>query len=244
MTGWCMSMLLVFIFSDFISLSPNLAYAQEDFANIHLRGIAIGEVTPLMVIIEDRTAGEQKIYHLHDFVAGYEIIDIRKGRILLKKGETQDWISLTGEGTGKGIVEDSSFPQTEGPPPTDPPRIAFALKQVDMERLSVQLQGQPGLKNGKVEKEGFPNGIIVNYVEKGSFFDSMDVRPGDILLQLDGHQINVAEDIKDALHESLKRLSSRKEEIIRIAIDRNGEYQTHYGELQDPTTNSTNPTNP
>jgi type II secretory pathway component PulC len=209
---------IVFISISFIilTLHPHLSYADK--VDIHLRGIATGSSIDIpMAIIEDLSSGSINSYRLHELINGYEIVEIQQKGILLKKGEKEVRVLLSKEvSTANEDYQEDEFQF-----------YTFQKDQIDTGQITTKLRPD-------IEKRDYQSiGVTVTDIKEGHFMSIMGIKEEDTILELNGNQINKPEDLDVAIKELInKELINPEDGSIRIAFERNGEYQTSYGDMQ------------
>ena len=225
---YCKNTIYRFLFSLVFTVFSFCIFMQymhcshaEDFArDILIRGIATGNMDIPKVIIENQSSGSINAYRLHDSVNGYEIVEIQKKGILLKKGEMVVSVLLSNR---------SSFGhEGEDPQEHDFQLFTFQKDQISIDNIHTELRPDAGRQD-----DGQARGITVTDIKEGSFMNIMGIEPGDVFLEFNDTNINNPEDLDVAINKLInKELINPEDGSIRIAYERDGEYQTSYGELQ------------
>ncbi len=220
--GFAFTVISFSIISSHISFS----YAGDFVQDIQIRGIATGNMDIPKVIIEDTSSGSLQSYRLHDIVNGYEIVDIQQKGILLKKGDEEVRVLLSNR-ISLGH-KNEQYPEIE-----EPQIFTFQRHQIDIDNLSEDINTEPGPDVGKRDAS-LATGITVSDIKEGNFLNKMGIKTGDILLDFNDTQINQSKDLEIALEKLINTEVVNPGEglIIRIAFERDGVYQTRYGELR------------
>ncbi|KHE91891.1 MAG: hypothetical protein K8F52_00335 [Candidatus Scalindua rubra] len=219
------SIVITVIAFSFLIQCMHYSYAEDVVQDIYIRGIAVGNMDIPKVIIEDPSSGSLNAYRLHDSVKGYEIIEIQQKGILLKKGEIVVSVLLSNKSS---LVHGGEEYQGY----EEPQYFTFQRDQIDIDNLSehihTELRPDIGRKDNSLSV-----GVTVTDIKEGNFMNIMGIEPGDVLLEFNDTQINNPEDLGNALEKLInKELINPEDGSIRIAFERDGVYQTRYGEMQ------------
>jgi hypothetical protein len=213
---------LVFTVFSFCILIPYSHYSHaENFGqDILIRGIVNGNMDIPKVILENQSSGSINAYRLHDSVNGYEIVEIQKKGILLKKGEIVVSVLLSNRSSFGHEGEESQEYESQ--------MYTFQRDQIEIDNIHTELRSVAGLQDN-----GQARGITVTDIKEGNFMNIMGIEPGDVFLEFNETNINKPDDLDAAIKELInKELVNPEDGSIRIAFERDGMYQTSYGDMQ------------
>ncbi len=195
--------------------------AVETIRDIHIRGIATNDKNVLLAIIEDPASGSIKSYQLHDKLNDFEIVDIKKKEgILLKKGGKRIWVLLSKRNSfwNKDKIEDEV---------KEPRFYTFLKNEIGTDNIIIKP------KTIDEKKDNEPVGVTVAEINEGSFLRIMGIEPGDVLLEFNEYQISQPKDLEEAIEKLINAdIGDTANNPIRIAFEKDGMYQTSYGEVQ------------
>ncbi len=188
----------------------DIAHLKATTLDLKLLGTVTGSARTAYAVIADRRNRSQSLYREGDEVQDAVVKNILRQRVVLNyKGEDQVLeMDFAGRRPGK-----------EAPPPR---RDAAASTEVNVDRslinqsfnnineLMKQIRVKPHFENGK------PEGLKLYGIRKGSLFQKMGLRNGDIIKGVDGSQI---ESVDDALklYNNLRNTSN-----VSVRIKRDG----------------------
>jgi len=202
---------------------------QKSDLKVKLIGTIVGSPENTYSVIEDLSTHKQEVYHLNDMVLNEaEIIRIERPRVILLRDGVEEELTfdeteLKGAGrarskpqrkaTGDGIrqVTDSSYLIDEG-------EVEGALDNLN--ELLTQIRVVPNFENGKT------NGFKVFAIRPNSIFDSIGLKNGDIIKQINDMEINSPEKAFDIFQQL------RSEKSLSLDIIRNGQRQSFSYEIR------------
>lgn len=189
---------------------------------LKLWGTITGSDGLARAVIETESDKKQHLLKAGDWIDQAQIMEIRKYSVVLALGtrrhtlKMQRWQSSGGQGT-------SSAPEQTAPASAN--RITVKRTQIDqaiqnINTLMKQVRIIPNFTDGK------PDGLALSGVMTGSFFSSLGLQSGDILLGVDGKPIQSADDalkiytgMKTANRLQLNIRRSGREEALEYAIE-------------------------
>ncbi len=196
----------------------SFSYADDLVQDIHIRGIATGNMDIPKVIIEDTSSGNLKAYRLHDLVNGYEIVDIQQKGIFLKKGDEEVRVSLSNR---ISFALENEQHQEIG----EPQFFTIQRNQVD---TGIQLEQIIRKQVSDVEKIDYgPVGVKVVDTEEGNFMNIMGIETGDVIVSFNDAMINHPKDLENAI----EKLLNTGDGSIWIGYERDGDYNAIYGTM-------------
>ena len=172
----------------------------------------LGTVTHLngsgWAVIEERGKREQGLYRVGDPIQDAVIVNILRGRVVLRKGdEDQILVMETLETSSKQDVPASPGPGgAESTITVGRADVTDSLKNIN--KLLTQVRIRPHLHNGK------PDGFMLSYISRGSIFSRLGLQRGDIIKQLNGAPINTPEDAF-SFYKALESGSDLSLDIVR-----------------------------
>jgi general secretion pathway protein C len=181
---------------------------------IALLGTVTGRPQNAVAVIEETNKKKQGLYKVGDGIQNAIIKMILRGKVILRV-ENRDEI-LT--------MEEVSVPSTENVPQVSRPisgSSSITVRRSDIEtsieninELLSQVRIRPHFRDGK------PDGLRLGRIKRGSLFEKLGLRNGDIIQRINDGSITSPDDIL-ALCEELESGS-----LTALQIDRRGEKKT------------------
>jgi general secretion pathway protein C len=183
---------------------------------IVLLGTVVGSERDSFAIIEEKKGKKQDLYKVGDSIQGAVIKRILRGKVI-----------LTVQGMDKilTIEEEASSRRTGEVAGQEPLRRgeSITVSRTDVEKslknvhqLLSQARVRPHFSEGK------PDGLAITHIKRGSIFEKLGLKNGDIVRGLDGNEIKSPDDVL----QMYKKLTVGSE--VAIELEREGEEQTIY----------------
>ncbi len=127
---------------------------------------------------------------------GYKLIEVYKDRAIFRKNGKNYEISIK-YSLPKDILKESSFkesnmpdfiPSNEFNPPLKPPKEVRVSRRVVREYMDNPNLIWSNIQIDEIRKGGKIKGFKVRYVKKGSYFDKLGLKSGDIIKAIDGRE--------------------------------------------------------
>ena len=185
---------------------------------LKLWGTIVAGVDFSSAIIEETKTRKQKLYKIGDSIQTAMLTHILRNKVVLSvngKDEILEIESKPGK-NGKSLPRRSS-PVESGKGPTKDITIKRSLIEDSMANLNQLMKDvriRPHFKNGESD------GLIVSGIKGGSVFRKLGLRNGDIIMGVDGAQIESVDDAMK-LYNGLGDL-----ENMKVDIKRRGKVQT------------------
>jgi membrane-associated protease RseP (regulator of RpoE activity) len=147
--------------------------------------------------------------------------DEEKGLVILRDGDKRNVVVTIGEDESDynfSFFGDGDF-HVEAPEPPSPPKAyTFSLGQISTSRIGValyelsdQLAEHYGAKHG---------GALINEVMEDSPAEKAGLRAGDVIVRMDGNEVEDVDDIRDAIEDK------EEGETIAVSVLRDGSEMT------------------
>jgi general secretion pathway protein C len=182
---------------------------------ITLLGTGVGSEEDSVAIIEEKEGKKQALYKVGDSIQSAVVKAILRGKVIL---------TVQGQDKILTIEEEAASRRTSGVTrPAGPIRqgesIAVNRSEVEesltnVHQLLSQARVRPHFSGGK------PDGLAIASIKRGSIFEKLGLKNGDIVKGLDGNDIKSPDDVL----QMYKKLTLGSE--VAIEIERAGEKQT------------------
>jgi general secretion pathway protein C len=207
----------------------NLAKTSLD---VRLRGTAVRDKGESFAVIEDKRARKEDLYRVGDMILGEaKLVQILDDRVVILRDGNQEILDLFVEEETKGQRKTVATSRTS---PTVPAtsvqrlgsnrwsisRDAMAAAKANTSELMTQVRIAPNFNEGK------PDGFKLLSIKRGSLFDQLGLRNGDVVRQING----VPLDSPEKALEIYGQLESNQS--ISVNILRRGREQTFTYELK------------
>jgi general secretion pathway protein C len=209
---------------------------EETSLQLSLLGTIAGDTESARAIILDKKSKTQDIYKVDDTVQEAVIRQILRGKIVLRRGETDEILTMVeGEDTSQTPVKadrrsrrsrssseaSQETPQEEGEIEVETVTLEKDVVQTamnDLNSLMTQVRVRPYFKAGK------PEGLIVSQIQPDSIFEKMGFLNGDIIASVNGKQMSTPEEAFQ-LYSSLQSGAEVSIEVTRRGKKRTLNYQ-------------------
>ncbi len=163
----------------------------EQIKNMKLKGTYLGGDASFM-IIED--GGKSDFIYIGEEYKGYELVKVSERKVGLKKNGKNYYVVLSDEenSPSASTYHDSQTEMHQQRAPGEPAVISHReLKEYikDPNKIWKNIRIQEQRNNGQI------SGFRVNYVKKGSFFDTSGLKSGDVIKRIDGNEIKSLADV-------------------------------------------------
>ena len=197
-----------------IEINENLHEAYLDTLkqtglNLQLWGTVTGPVDNTCAIIEEAGSGEQNLFKIGDEIKNATLKIILKDRIVLSVNGQDEVLELEKNGSGG---RNSSKKKSK----SISSRKIF-LKRSDVENAVKDINAL--MKQAKIQphfKDGEADGMVLSGIKRGSIFSKMSLRNGDVIVGVDGSEI---ESVDDALQLYSKLKASSE---VQVHLKRRG----------------------
>ncbi|MDH5498754.1 MAG: hypothetical protein OEY60_14770 [Nitrospira sp.] len=195
---------------------------------LRLIGVVLGDQRGVFAILEDLSAKQQSLYHLHDSVLDLgEVSEIRRNGIVIRQGNLEELLELAHAEAPPA----ASDPAGTTPSPKKPSTSGTALRKVvdrreveqamnDLPKLLSQARAVPNMANGAV------NGYRLDYIAPASFYEKIGVQTGDVLQRVNGVDIRDPSTMLSLLQQL------KNEQIVKLDVVRNNQRSTITYELR------------
>ena len=208
------------------SASPAVVLDELERTQLSLKlwGTVSGDPQQAYAVIEDQQRREQNLYRVGDTIQNATVKMILREKVILTfegKDEVLDMADVQQAGASPGMIA------SRGRPPIAPPdmpsegeqRITLQRNMLDesfsdLNRLMTEIAIAPNMEDGQ------PSGLSLSRIAPNSIFRRMGLRNGDVLLGVNGQQIQSPEDAM-RMYEGL-----RSSDEIQLQLKRRGQERT------------------
>jgi general secretion pathway protein C len=193
--------------------------------SLRLWGTVTGDKEKAYAVIEEGKTREQNLYRIGDSVETATVKMILREKVVLTVSGKDEILEMEDLSAGpRQPPRTAALSPSEMVPPAlqqDPEKQSVALKRTQIEEslqnvgeLMTQIMIRPHIQNGR------PEGLFLSGIKPNSIFRSMGWRNGDIILGVDGKEIQTVEDALK-LYENMRSSSE-----VSLQIKRRGRLQT------------------
>jgi general secretion pathway protein C len=224
---------------------------EETTLQLALLGTVAGDAASARAIIMDQKERSQDIYRVGDTVQDAEIRQILRGRVILRRGEKDEVLSMAegddtaqaapaGPGRGIDLTSRRAAARARREPLADvpvPAPISEEEAEIEEEVIPIareELQDNINDLNQLLTqvrirpyfRGGKPQGLIVSQIQANSIFQKLGLMNGDIIASVNGEQMSSPEEAFQ-LYNSLNQ-----GEQVSIEITRRGKKRSLTYEIQ------------
>ncbi len=179
--------------------------------------IVAGEMNSRAIIVEKKTR-KQKLYKIGDPIQTATLKHILRNKVILNVNGRDEVLEIEQKKGAKSSRQDRSS-RKKNMASTSSKDIAIKRSLIDesmknLNSLMKDVRIRPHFKNGESD------GLIVSGIKSGSVFKKLGLRNGDIIMGVDGSQIESVDDAMK-LYSGLKDM-----ENMKVDIKRRGRVQT------------------
>ncbi len=183
-----------------------------DFHHLRLLVIATDAENKLLAIISNELTGRQDIFRTGDEIEKATIVEINRDQtileyegkffpLMLEKSE-----SIQSETLTEPISANESQP------------VLGYVDQAEIERAWEETQElMTKIEVDQHLEQEQPKGVIVSRVTPGSVFEEIGLKPGDVIIKVDGMEMNIADDAMEIYN------CLRTRESVTFTVIRQGE---------------------
>lgn len=181
---------------------------------ITLLGTVVGSEEDSFAIIEEKEGKKQALYKVGDSIQSAVVKGILRGKVILTVQGQDRILTIEEEAASRRTSEVArKEPIREGESiAVNRSEVEESLKNVH--QLLSQARVRPHFSGGK------PDGLAIASIKRGSIFEKLGLKNGDIVKGLDGNDIKSPDDVL----QMYKKLTLGSE--VAIEIERAGEKQT------------------
>ncbi len=190
-----------------------IEHLEPTSLKIALLGTVVGSEQDSFAIIEEKGKKKQDLYRVGDSIQSAVLKRILRGKVIL---------SVQGRDKILTIEEEAATRRKSEVARPEPIREgeSITVKRSDVEKslknvhqLLSQARVRPHFSEGK------PDGLAVTHIKRGSIFEKLGLKNGDVIKGLDGKEIKSPDDVL----QMYERLTVGSE--VAIEIERGGEEQ-------------------
>ncbi|NIQ38318.1 MAG: PDZ domain-containing protein [Proteobacteria bacterium] len=214
---------------------PVTADQLEDLAttplSVRLRGTAVREKGGSFAVIEDKRARKEDLYRVGDMILGEaKLIQIFEDRVVLLRDGKKETLELFVEkeqpkGQTRQVVSSERSPQVLGRGIRrlggnrwSVSREEIELAKANMSQLMTQVRIVPNFL------EGEPDGFKLLSIKRGSIFDRLGLRNGDVIRKINGVPLDSPQKAFE-VYEGLESGQSITVDILRGKREQTLNYQ-------------------
>ena len=184
---------------------------EQTKLELALLGTVAGNGELDFAVIEETDKKKQGLFRIGDTIAGATVVKIMRRMVILRVEDRDEVLKMKEDETGK--KDDGR--KVSGPENTLTVRradIDNAFK--NMNKTLAQVRIRPHFSSGK------PDGFMVNRIKKGSIFQDMGLKNGDIIQEVNGRPLRSADEMLGLY----KKLQTGSE--ITVNIKRKGRQES------------------
>jgi len=203
----------------------DLEQLKQTDLKLKLWGTVTGGSDGAYAVIEDVAQRRQNLYRVDDAVQNAIVKEIRREKVILEVNGSLEVLEMEKVEQG-GARRAVAVRQTGLPAPTGASNVVLKRDRIeeavnDLNNLMKQVRIRPHFKDGK------PDGLTVSGIRSTSIFAEMGLRNGDVIVGVDGTQIQSVDDALK-LYENLQSSSD-----VKVQIKRRGRLRTIDYQIQD-----------
>ena len=195
---------------------------EETDLKLKLWGTVTGNVANAYAVIEDIKERRQQLYHVEDAIQNAILREIHREKVVLEVDgnlEVLQMEKIESRSMGKGIARRSTRQKRQETQTAESKKISLKRERIesavnDLGSLMKQVRIRPHYKDGKSD------GLTLSGIRSNSIFSEMGFRNGDIIVGVDGNDIESVDDAL-SLYENLQSA-----ENVQVQIRRRGRLQT------------------
>jgi len=195
---------------------------KETDLKLKLWGTVTGDNHNAYAVIEDTRERRQQLYHVADAVQNAIVKEIHRGKVVLEVDgnlEVLQMQKIEDRAAGKNLARRSTRQKRQAQQRSEPKKVNLKRERIesavnDLGNLMKQVRIRPHYKNGKSD------GLTLSGIRSNSIFSEMGFRNGDVIVGVDGNDIESVDDAL-SLYENLQSAES-----VQVQIRRRGRLQT------------------
>ncbi len=174
---------------------------------LRLIGTASGNGDFDYAVIEEKGKKDQGLYRVGDEVSDATVVKILRGKVILRVNGKDEVLTME-EGSTVAEKGTQKEPQAGGKIEVSKAEIDTAFQ--NMNEMLTQVRVRPYFSGGK------PDGFMVSRIKRGSIFEKMGLKNGDVIRGVNGQSIESA----DKMLELYRSMTSGSE--VTVDIKRRG----------------------
>ncbi len=195
---------------------------KETDLNLKLWGTVTGNSANAYAVIEDTKERRQQLYGVEETVQNAVVKEIHREKVVLEVDgslEVLQMEKIEDRLAGKGVARRSQRQQRQETRTPTSKKISLKRERIesavnDLGSLMKQVRIRPHYKDGKSD------GLTLSGIRSKSIFSEMGFRNGDVIVGVDGSDIESVDDAL-SLYENLQSAES-----VQVQIRRRGRLQT------------------
>ncbi len=201
----------------------NMAGLENTKLKLKLWGTVSGVPEKAYAVIEDTQKREQNLYRVGDSIQNATVKIILREKVVLSVNGKDEILAMEEvKQSDSRLTAVRERPRTSGRSPSRAQRISLRRNMIneamqDVSKLATQIAIRPYLEDGR------PAGLSLNNIKPNSIFRRMGLRNGDILMGVDGQEIQSVDDAL-RLYNNLKSASNVSVKLKRRGRERTIDY--------------------
>jgi general secretion pathway protein C len=195
---------------------------QETKLQLKLWGTVTGNGQNAYAVIEDIKQRVQQLYHIEDAIQNAVLKEIHREKVVLEVNgsfEVLQMEEIRGTARGSNVARLKSNKKSERSKTLESKNISLKRERIDaavndLGSLMKQVRIRPHYKDGRSD------GLTLSGIRSGSIFGEMGFRNGDVIVGVDGKDIESVDDAL-SLYENLQSA-----ENVQVQLRRRGRLQT------------------
>jgi len=195
---------------------------KETDLKLKLWGTVTGNRATAYAVIEDTKERRQQLYHVADAIQDAIVREIHREKVVLEVDgnlEVLQMEKIENRTRGKSLARRPARQKRQDPRAADPKKVTLKRERIesavnDLGNLMKQVRIRPHYKDGQSD------GLTLSGIRSNSIFSEMGFRNGDVIVGVDGNQIESVDDAL-SLYENLQSADR-----VQVQIRRRGRMQT------------------
>jgi general secretion pathway protein C len=195
---------------------------QETKLQLKLWGTVTGMSRKAYAVIEDVKQRVQQLYHMGDAIQNAIVKEIHREKVILEVNgslEVLQMEEIKGTAGGRKVSKRATRKKKQELKASEPKNISLKRERIDeavndLGNLMKQVRIRPHYKDGQSD------GLTLSGIRSDSIFGEMGFRNGDVIVGVDGKNIESVDDAL-SLYENLQSADS-----VQVQIRRRGRLQT------------------
>ncbi|MFC1876925.1 type II secretion system protein GspC [Thermodesulfobacteriota bacterium] len=204
------------------SAKVDIEALEETKLQLKLWGTVTGNGQNAYAVIEDVKQRMQQLYHMEDAIQNAIVKEIHREKVILEVNgsfEVLQMEEIQGTAGGSKVARRTISKKPEGSRTPESKNISLKRERIDeavndLGNLMKQVRIRPHFKDGKSD------GLTLSGIRSDSIFGEMGFRNGDVIIGVDGKNIESVDDAL-SLYENLQSAES-----VQVQIRRRGRLQT------------------
>lgn len=190
-----------------------IEHLEPTSLKIALLGTAVGSEQDSFAIIEEKEGKKQDLYRVGDNIQSAVLKKIFRGKVILSVQGRDKILTIEEEATTRRKSEVARPVPIRAGENITVKRSDVEKSLTNIHQLLSQARVRPHFSEGK------PDGLAITHIKRGSIFEKLGLKNGDVIKGLDGKEIKSPDDVLQ-MYEKLTVGSE-----VAIELERGGEGQ-------------------